>query len=418
MRRLAPLVALAGVVVIAGVAAVPPGPAGPAGLADGISAPFSTPTPNCGAAELTDQPPAGTADTPPGKSGNGRDIDVELAVGDKSGIHPGESVTIEYEVEPETCPQPGETARLLVDGDVVERTLVTGRGVSSRVELAVEDHHEPAMTVELVVAGERDRLEIPVLYDRSNDGLYSYWERRGRTADGTPLPGADPGRKDIYLDVVYADDARPLSEREKERLKAWFAEMPVGNPDGSEGITLHIEERVGSDVPAYDGEDHDLAFFGDRYHSGPTRHLVVVTRMEVPRKGIAHATAPTSPVAVVDPAHETRAFTVAHELLHNLVTDIDDPEQRACGNGVFHACDGFLSLDASETYLPVEIGQQLEQQGVAPVQSRYPHANEGVPVGLRPHNPLGWARALVGTLLVIWFGGMWRVAIEDRGNWR
>lgn len=83
------------------------------------------------------------------------------------------------------------------------------------------------------------------LTDTDLDGLFDDWETDGipyTKGDGTtgrlPLPGADPLRKDIYIEVDTGISGIPLSSR--TAVIDAFARAPVNNPDGSTGITLHI----------------------------------------------------------------------------------------------------------------------------------------------------------------------------------
>lgn len=53
------------------------------------------------------------------------------------------------------------------------------------------------------------------------------------------LPGADPLRKDVYVELDYTDGCG-LTETDRNRIERAFATAPVDNPDGSTGISLHI----------------------------------------------------------------------------------------------------------------------------------------------------------------------------------
>jgi hypothetical protein len=99
--------------------------------------------------------------------------------------------------------------------------------------------------------------------DSDGDGLWDDWEEFGIDADGNgsidldlPALGADPLRKDIFLEIDYmvcgplagADSCltQPFhSHRPKDaaiaRVVQAFADAPVPNPDGSTGISLHVD---------------------------------------------------------------------------------------------------------------------------------------------------------------------------------
>jgi hypothetical protein len=83
------------------------------------------------------------------------------------------------------------------------------------------------------------------LADKDGDGLCDTWETAGvdLNDDGTPdltLPGANPDRKDIYVQVDAMAQWAPLPGV-LAAVTAAFAAAPVSNPDGSTGIDLHLE---------------------------------------------------------------------------------------------------------------------------------------------------------------------------------
>ena len=91
--------------------------------------------------------------------------------------------------------------------------------------------------------------------DSDNDGISDGDEVAG-TASGLNLPslGANPNRKDIFLEIDWtSDDAtsncggselRPTSEAIEAMVRA-FAEAPVTNRDGSRGVVLHVDYGQG-----------------------------------------------------------------------------------------------------------------------------------------------------------------------------
>lgn len=99
------------------------------------------------------------------------------------------------------------------------------------------------------------------IVDADGDGLPDSWETDGLDVDddGTvdvdlPAMGADPQRKDIFVEIDWmfdeptcvwficwgGDDFSP-SPLAMQAVVAAFADAPVGNPDGSTGITLHLD---------------------------------------------------------------------------------------------------------------------------------------------------------------------------------
>ncbi|MBT8212292.1 MAG: hypothetical protein KJN71_04005 [Acidimicrobiia bacterium] len=89
--------------------------------------------------------------------------------------------------------------------------------------------------------------------DTDDDALLDGWEVNGHP-NGTPLPGADPLRKDIYVEMDYMSRASALNglgpnQNVIDESVAVFANAPVANPDGSMGITFHLDL---DDVVPYD----------------------------------------------------------------------------------------------------------------------------------------------------------------------
>lgn len=101
-------------------------------------------------------------------------------------------------------------------------------------------------------------------YDDDRDALPDLWETDGIDIgfDGTvdldlPSMGADPHRKDIFLEIDHME-SRDVFPSAAAELVAAFADAPVDNPDGSTGITLHIA------APS-DEIDFAEVFFDDQF---------------------------------------------------------------------------------------------------------------------------------------------------------
>jgi probable HAF family extracellular repeat protein len=94
-----------------------------------------------------------------------------------------------------------------------------------------------------------DALNVDQLRDSDGDGLFDHWEICGVDADGNgtidlELPGANWQHKDLYVEVD-AMAMRAPSPAALARVTAAFAAVPNAgfafpNPDGQDGITLHI----------------------------------------------------------------------------------------------------------------------------------------------------------------------------------
>ncbi|MCL4554606.1 MAG: DUF4114 domain-containing protein, partial [Actinobacteria bacterium] len=89
--------------------------------------------------------------------------------------------------------------------------------------------------------------------DTDGDGLWDVWETNGVDADwdGTiDLPihqapfNANPNHKDVFLEIDWMQDATHDHQPKAGVVNAVvnaFANAPVGNPDGNNGITLHVD---------------------------------------------------------------------------------------------------------------------------------------------------------------------------------
>jgi hypothetical protein len=82
------------------------------------------------------------------------------------------------------------------------------------------------------------------LLDSDDDGIPDEWEISGLRAGAQRLDlramGADPDHKDLFLHMDSAPDAT-YSAEVLDKVAAYFSRLPVTNPDGRRGITLHID---------------------------------------------------------------------------------------------------------------------------------------------------------------------------------
>jgi len=83
--------------------------------------------------------------------------------------------------------------------------------------------------------------------DSDGDALCDDWETTGIdfTGDGSidldlPAMGADPQHKDIFLQIDDME-GHGLALAAIDRVVAAFAAAPVSNPDGVQGVTLHVD---------------------------------------------------------------------------------------------------------------------------------------------------------------------------------
>lgn len=93
----------------------------------------------------------------------------------------------------------------------------------------------------------------PVIYapliDTDDDGLPDEWELSGVRAGGQFLDlhamGADPDHKDVFLQLDSTADTA-YSQDDLDDVIRSFGRLPISNPDGRNGIRLHIDAGEGS----------------------------------------------------------------------------------------------------------------------------------------------------------------------------
>jgi hypothetical protein len=241
-------------------------------------------------------------------------------------------------------------------------------GMSSSLDAAVEgDTLGPASMRS--VDGQCSR---PSGTDHDGDRLPDAWERRGSTPDGTPLPDADPDRKDLYIQPIYEPGAERFTDEEKVQLRRVWDEMPVTNPSGGTGIELHFVDRwpnqgrVENPITA----DRNIRSVREEYYThegmggGHCRyHLVAVGT--VTSESVAGYGDTPGFVSVVDSTRNPsyngsvtfRVAVTTHELLHNTAGRV---------NGNAHPGTGWLGTGGE--YLGSGTKQDLDD-GFAPPKS-------------------------------------------------
>lgn len=217
--------------------------------------------------------------------------------------------------------------------------------------------------------------------DSDGDRLRDSWEIAGETPSGAQLPGADPQHKDIYVQVNYGGGTLPLSATEKRQLRQVWRSMPVENPDGETGITLHLLDSrpeggpIGQTV-VYDGTGNDeptrfytRRFMGDRmcrYHQvvvGKVRGDTLSGRGSAPGYGSYIATERNPDYVELterktfDREVSPRVHVMTHELLHNVVGEV---------NGDIHTGEGWLYPTAHprEAFLSDQTAEAINQSGL------------------------------------------------------
>lgn len=204
--------------------------------------------------------------------------------------------------------------------------------------------------------------------DTDGDNLLDGWEVAGETDEGTPLPDADPLRMDLFVQIEHGTNTDPLSASGKQTVKDAFADWGVENPDGSTGVSVHIDESRVDDRLVVRSEEDFNKFeweYETRGHLGPRRGVYHLVMMVDLRKGDTVGIGRRSGTfsVVDDKLGDRRADTVIHELLHN-VMGVLEPENR-CGTDKGHTCHGWLATPSDDSYWPGGLADEVEQNGFA-----------------------------------------------------
>ncbi|KOU61859.1 DUF11 domain-containing protein [Streptomyces virginiae] len=113
-------------------------------------------------------------------------------------------------------------------------------------------------------AGDGKRAAVGVTITTSNhsdadqDGIADRYERFGvRNPDGSmavdlPSLQANPLHKDVFVELDYSDGSQPSHEA-IQVVEHAFAAAPLSNPDGADGITLHVDSGGLHDKQAMEG---------------------------------------------------------------------------------------------------------------------------------------------------------------------
>ncbi|MFP4501095.1 MAG: hypothetical protein ACLFTT_08860 [Candidatus Hydrogenedentota bacterium] len=143
---------------------------------------------------------------------------------------------------------------------------LNGQAPGDTIDVAVRNQDgETSNTLEYEIAATMAQL------DSDGDGLPDEWEENGYDHDGDgnvdvdlPELGADPMRKDLFVEVDWMLDTTP-NNGIWANIEDTFDRAPILNSDGSAGITAHIDRGAGSGggggdiIPFADGLRYDNA---------------------------------------------------------------------------------------------------------------------------------------------------------------
>jgi hypothetical protein len=127
---------------------------------------------------------------------------------------------------------------------------------------------------------ERAAGSNPLRRDSAGDGLLDGWKVKGVAGLDLKALGCSPRQRDIVVEVQRVSNVpEERVRREMERVVAFYAGLPVANPDGSTGIRLHVIHR--EPIPEAEARGKGWGELGDRHlpksHRGIT-HWMLVTQ--------------------------------------------------------------------------------------------------------------------------------------------
>jgi len=143
--------------------------------------------------------------------------------------------------------------------------------------------------IESVDAPFFDLMKVQVEVDSDEDGLLDDWETEGIDSNGDGsidfvLPGANVSHKDLYVEADYmvagSHTHNPDANAINDVVQA-FANSPVANPDGTTGITMHVQvdESMPEQTPLNIWGDFDtlkLARFGTASQRANPNHAAIL----------------------------------------------------------------------------------------------------------------------------------------------
>ena len=166
----------------------------------------------------------------------------------------------------------------------------------------------------------------PTNADTDGDGLPDGWEVDGHNYVDLAALGANPLHKDVFVECDYMSGKNP-SAATIDRVVTAFANAAVSNPDGHNGINLHVEidDLIPTDTdlnPVWTEFDAIKASNFSPFRDGLFHYCVFAERFDGTNySGISRSIAAEDFVITLGPGGGTddqKAGTFMHELGHNL----------------------------------------------------------------------------------------------------
>lgn len=166
----------------------------------------------------------------------------------------------------------------------------------------------------------------PTKADTDGDGLPDGWEVDGHNYVDLAALGANPLHKDVFVECDYMSGKNP-SAATIDRVVSAFANAAVTNPDGHNGINLHVEvdDLIPTDTdlsPVWTEFDAIKASNFSSFRDGIFHYCLFAERFDgTSYSGVSRGIGAEDFVITLGPSGGTddqRAGTFMHELGHNL----------------------------------------------------------------------------------------------------
>ncbi|MEU8222954.1 hypothetical protein [Kribbella sp. NPDC048915] len=145
-----------------------------------------------------------------------------------------------------------------------------------------------------VPALDSGRAAVVAATDTDGDALPDAWETNGYDAngDGTvdvdlPALGADPQKKDLFVEMDYMD-GRLATTAALDRIVQVFASAPVSNPDGSTGVTIHLDAGSARGAAYNLGGGNQVTYDADLNPSATQTNAIKAANFASARKAVFH----------------------------------------------------------------------------------------------------------------------------------
>ncbi|MBI3721829.1 MAG: VCBS repeat-containing protein, partial [Fimbriimonas ginsengisoli] len=114
--------------------------------------------------------------------------------------------------------------------------------------------------------------------DTDGDGLLDGWEVHGLRGYDLAALGCSPTHKDVICEIQRRDDVKEeLVKKQFQKIVAYYAGLPIENPDGKPGLALHPLFR--EPIPAAEAKGKGWYPLGERYFAREKRgvaHWMVI----------------------------------------------------------------------------------------------------------------------------------------------